>query len=78
MAVSTWRQILFFIVVCDKGNMPDHVHCLPPPCLCRLFPAHWDGHGMALTGWDHAPFWLRHLIGDGDRGLSITVVVDTW
>jgi hypothetical protein len=32
---------------------------------------------MPFTGWDHAPFVLRHFIGDGNRGLSITIVVDT-
>src|SRR5260370_13349225 len=37
-----------------------------------------DGNGMSLTGRDHAPFVLRHLIGDGNRCLTITVVVDTW
>ena len=43
----------------------------------QLLLACRDGDGMVLTGWNHAPFILRHRIGDGDRSLSITVVVDT-
>ena len=37
-----------------------------------------DGNGMSLASGDHAPLVLRHLIGDGDRCLTITVVVNTW
>jgi len=32
---------------------------------------------MPFTGGDHAPLALRNFVGDGDGGLSITVVVDT-
>lgn len=31
---------------------------------------------MLLTGGDHTPLVLRHRIGDSDRGLPVTVVVD--
>src|SRR5438045_1605105 len=36
-----------------------------------------DRDGMPLTRRDHAPFVLRHLIRDGDRRLSVTVVINT-
>ena len=32
---------------------------------------------MAFTGWYHAPFSLRYLIGKGNGRLAMTVVVDT-
>ncbi len=50
---------------------------LPSNSIAGLFIMTRNANGMTLTGRNHAPFSLRHRIDDGDRCLSVTVVIDT-